>query len=239
MKVTKMINNQTIGKMNLVTSVRNFINWRLLKQKICDKLTMFPTQQLMLETYVIDKNGKVRDHKKGKAHSYTIQWLQHIEVMSNHSYGVNGGTVYIRNSSNVLEAEFCSQAQNGNFGFAAPSTNTNYGILVGTGTTAVACSDYKMQTLIANGSASGQLNYSATVVIGATNAGTTCSLAVTRAVSNASGADVTIQEIGLMCETYMQNGLTYYLLIHDLATQTLHNGDTYLIIYTMQTSISS
>jgi hypothetical protein len=233
-----MINK--IKEINIVSATRNLINWRLLKQKVQDGLTRFPTQQLMLETYVITKDGKIRDHKKGKAHSYTIQWLQHIELMTNHSFNTTSGLVYIRDTNNTVQNMYQNGTWAGNWFMAmgAPATNTNYGILVGSGSTAVACSDYKIQTLIAHGSGSGQLNYSATVVVGATNAGTTCSLAITRAFSNAYSSDVTINEIGLACES--SNASQYYfLVVHDLATQVLHAGDTYLVIYTMQTSISS
>src|SRR5665647_386460 len=96
-----MINK--IKEINIVSATRNFINWRLLKQKVQDGLTRFPTQELMLETYVIDKNGKIREHKKGKAHSYTIAWLQHIELMTNHAFNTTSGLVYIRDTNNTVQ----------------------------------------------------------------------------------------------------------------------------------------
>src|SRR5208337_920122 len=119
-----------------------------------------PTQQLMLETYVITKEGKVRSHKKGKAHSYTIAYLQHLEVATNHQIQGTGGYVYIKDTTGTLQT--CSCGSTGNYlrdfiACGAPATTTTYGILVGTGTAAVTCADYKMQTLIANGSSSGQL----------------------------------------------------------------------------------
>ena len=79
-----MVNH--LSEINKIVSLRRLIDWKGLKTKIKDGLTLFPTQQLMLETYVIRADGTIREHHKGKAHSYTIGWLQHIELMSNHNY---------------------------------------------------------------------------------------------------------------------------------------------------------
>ena len=116
-----------IKEINIVNAARSLINWRLLKQKVQDGLTRFPTQQLMLETYVITKEGKVRDHKKGKAHSYTIQWLQHIELMTNHAFNTTSGLVYIRDTNNTVQNMYQNGTWAGNWFMAmgAPATNTN------------------------------------------------------------------------------------------------------------------
>ena len=104
----------------------------------------------------------------------------------------------------------------------------------------MAITDYAMQTLIAHGSGSAQLNYSATTVVGAVPGSTTCSLAIVRTVSNGYSGSITIKEIGLACATaYTSTTQDNFLLVHDNVTQALNSGDTYIIIYTMQTSISS
>ena len=136
-----------IKEINLVCSMCGLINWRLLKQKIRDSLTLFPTQQLMLETYVIDKNGKIRSHKKGKAHSYTIAWLQHMELLMNHVFQSTGAFVYCKDTAGTLQTILANSGvnlyENTVLACAAQGSITTYGILVGTGSTAVACSDFK------------------------------------------------------------------------------------------------
>ena len=61
--------------------------------------------------------------------------------MTNHALNTQGGVVYIRDTGNTLQTVY----QNGTWIGAnymtmdAPATNTNYGILVGSGSTAVTC----------------------------------------------------------------------------------------------------
>jgi hypothetical protein len=239
-----MVKKMNVNLINQIKTIRPLINWRLLKQKMKDNLTMFPTQELMLETYVITKEGRIREYHKQKAHSYVIQWLQHIELLTNHSYGLPGRNVSIKDTAGTVRTFYNGSCTSGTesyqFSCEATAGITTYGILCGTGVTAVNISDYTIQTLIANGSGSGQLNYSATVVVGAIAGSTTCSMAVTRAVSNGYSSGITIKEIGLVCATsYSGTTQDNFLLIHDNVTQLLNSGDTYLIIYTMVTSISS
>lgn len=76
---------------------------------------------------------------------------------------------------------------------------TTDGIVVGTGTNAVSLTDNKLQTPIAHGSGVGALNY------GAMNYTLPYTLSGkrvynhNRAFTNASGADITVQEVGLYC----------------------------------------
>jgi hypothetical protein len=63
-------------------------------------------------------------------------------------------------------------------------------------------------------------------------------LSICRAFGNSNGTTITINEIGITLAT-SYNPTWYFLVTHDLVTQAITNGSSYLVIYTMQTSISS
>ena len=237
-----------VNEISKIALIRRFINWKSLKLKIKDGLTRFPTQQLMLETYLINPDGSIAKHTKQKAHSYVIGWLQTQELFIANTYNSTGtlhgvlikntaGTVKTMLSNYILTVS--SVGGSASPGLCSPAGTTTYGILLGTGSTAVTVNDYAMQTLIANGSSAGQLNYSATAVTGAVAAQTTCALSVTRLVGNATGSTITVNELGMVFSMYDNGSQDYFLIVHDNVTQAIGAGQSYLVIYTMTTSISS
>lgn len=74
---------------------------------------------------------------------------------------------------------------------------TDFGIVVGTGDTAVTISDYALEALIAEGSGAGQLNYQATAFAGNVQDGDTWYFTVQRVMNNNSGGAITVKEWGL------------------------------------------
>ena len=118
---------------------------------------------------------------------------------------------------------------------AADSSNDdNYGIQIGTGTTAPAITDYRLTSLIPNGTSAGQMQYGAVTVmspvINTTN--NTGYITVTRAFTNNSGGSITVSEVGLVALYYYND----VLLIHDLLPTpiTVPNGSTLSIAYEIQ-----
>jgi hypothetical protein len=89
----------------------------------------------------------------------------------------------------------------------APSGNATFGIVVGTGSTTVTNDDFKLQTQIAHGNGAGQLQHLATTVEGVTVAGNVTTLTVKRLVTNASGSNITVNEVGLIVQTYSTSDL--------------------------------
>ena len=80
----------------------------------------------------------------------------------------------------------------------APINNSSWGIMLGIGTTPPTPSDYKLETLINSGTAGGQLNfYQQTAVQGVVVSGSVSSFVLQRVAVNNSGADITINEVGI------------------------------------------
>jgi hypothetical protein len=268
---------EPLKKISLLPSLRRLIDWRRIKIWAKDKLTLYPTQQLNLETYLIKwKNpaetmrnqrhldlfnfnpqanlnirfrsnlnaaklrfarlhGKITKHQKGRAHSYLLNWLTMVERELN---GAITSPISMTDTSNTSRTVYpCGYSSTPYWMITAPATNTSYGILCGTSTAAITETDYKINTLIANGSSSGQLNYGATYIFQAQPAGNYTQIMIARSVTNNSGATITVNEIGIAL--VYNSGTYYFLVVHDLVTQAITTGSTYLIIYTMQTSISS
>lgn len=89
------------------------------------------------------------------------------------------------------------------------------GIILGTGTNAVAIDDYKLQTPIAHGSGATQLNYKATTFDPFRVIGSVASFKIKRQFENLSGSTITVTEAGLYC----YNAVGYYFdLVRDLLT---------------------
>lgn len=117
----------------------------------------------------------------------------------------------------------------GNFSVIAASGTVTRGIVVGTGTTAVALTDYVLQTPIAHGTSSGQLSYGTqNVPTFPTISGSSCYFETNRSISNGSGSNITVNEVGL----YVQFSSSYNVMIdHTLNTFTINNGTSATYTY--------
>lgn len=83
----------------------------------------------------------------------------------------------------------------------APSGDDSYGIIVGSGSTPVSYSDYRLASKIPHGSSAGQLNYGTHSV--SISAGSTSSFVeVSRAFTNVSGSTVVVREVGIVAWNY-------------------------------------
>jgi hypothetical protein len=110
------------------------------------------------------------------------------------------------------------------------------GIVVGTGTNAVTSSDYALQTKIAQGTGSGQLEYSANGCGAVSAVNPTATMTLERIFRNASGGSITINEIGI----YSLCHQNIYCLARDMisaAPVTMADGDYIKIIYTFTITV--
>jgi hypothetical protein len=84
-------------------------------------------------------------------------------------------------------------------GYLCPAANASRGIVVGSGTNAESFEDYVLQTLIANGTGTGQLSYvQSEATVPSYDAGSkTFAAALARYFNNNSGGSVSVNEIGL------------------------------------------
>lgn len=229
-------------RINIRSPIKTYSSFIRLKQLLKDKCTLFPTQKLELETWLISKEGKIKEHKKQTAHSFTINWLKVIEGCCNHVYSSVGisdvGALDTSGSSYPLN--FTTNTTIGTkFAVLAPAGTYTYGISCGTGTTSVRADDYCIESQIAHGSGEGQLNYGTMGVTGASGSESECQLSFSRTVGNASGSSITVKNIGLLYQNVTGATNKAYLAIHDNCNQTIAPGETWLILYTIKTSISS
>jgi hypothetical protein len=115
------------------------------------------------------------------------------------------------------------------------ANDNSYGIQVGTGIAAVTITDSHLQTLIANGNAGGQLSYGSVSCGAVAIVGSTAKFTIARTLTNNSGADITVNEVGLMC---MNGGTTTkYFVEHTLLTFTIANGTSGTVTYTISVTV--
>ena len=138
-------------------------------------------------------------------------------------------------------------ASGGAWSVTAPSGNTSYGILVGSGATAGSTpspSAFKLNAQIPQGTSSGQIEYGAVSVSSTSTSGQTTSFTISRSFTNVSGASLSVTEIGLavyitgfaMTNVSTNSAVTsdYILIAYDIPSSAISvaNGQTLTITYT-------
>lgn len=88
-----------------------------------------------------------------------------------------------------------------------------WGIQVGSNATAVALTDYKLNTPITHGTGGGQLKYSGQSIVAQLSSGSNRFFRVQRYFTNDSGGDVTIREVGIVVQPATNAPLNVFVLI--------------------------
>ena len=118
--------------------------------------------------------------------------------------------------------------------------DSTYGLVVGTGTTAVAIADRALGTQIAHGTGAGQLQHAAHQYTTTSVSGSTASFKLKRVFTNASGASITVQEAGIYAGQY-DTGSTgrIFLIVRDIISGGLAvpNGGAITIEYTVEVTV--
>lgn len=138
----------------------------------------------------------------------------------------------ISNTPRMLTATgACFQASGATVGV------TDLGIVAGTGNTAVAVTDYSLQTLIAHGNGSGQMEYTAQNFGAWTQSGGDAYSSHTRTLLNNSGGNITINELGYITRGNSTN-TEYFLIDRTLPTPyEVANGAGVLIEYKWKVTV--
>ncbi len=113
-----------------------------------------------------------------------------------------------------------------------PNDNSLFGPVVGTGTNAVAIADHALQTQIAHGTGSGQLDHQLTEVLNLGTSGSTRSFQSRRVFINSSGGAITINECGI----YIRSGTPlYFCVVRDVVSPgvAVPDGGSGTLIYTL------
>lgn len=101
-------------------------------------------------------------------------------------------------------------------GLRAPAGTDSFGIVVGSGADAESFESYNLAAKIANGSGAGQLSYTDTEAPAVSTIGTTKKTDWVRYFNNNSGADITVNEVGLIIQHKYPTGTHLFLLERSL-----------------------
>jgi hypothetical protein len=197
---------------------------------------------LLYRLILTDQNGNIvkRTHWK-KSRSFVIQFLQHLAAINQYA------------DKNITDVTGTSKVVRGNLymntgmyayhylSLAAPDNNASFGIVVGTGNTAPTNTDYKLVSQIAHGVGAGQLDYGATSFTDPAVVGANVDYVMSRAFYNGSGANITVNEIGMYAEyyAYYNSAYTYwyFCIVRDVTTITVSNTQTLTVQYTIRTTV--
>jgi len=138
-------------------------------------------------------------------------------------------------------------ASGGTMAITAPSGNTDYGIVVGSGASAGGTplpTQFKLVAQIPQGTSSGQIEYGAVSLTQPATSGQTTQFTISRSFTNVSGAALTVTEIGIVVYvtgfnmTGTSSGTAvssdYFMIAYDIPSSAIsvQNGQTLTITYT-------
>jgi len=183
-----------------------------------------------LKIKVINEKGKCVYYRRYRSRSFVIGFLNTLFT------NLSGQRITNINTSGGSYTISQGDAIAVNDG----SNDNNYGIQIGTGTTAPSITDTRLSQLITNGTGPGQMQYGGVNVTGPVTNTTnnTGYITVTRTFTNNSGASITVSEVGLVAWSGPKSNETnqFYLIIHDLLPTpiTVPNGSSLSISYEIQ-----
>ena len=166
--------------------------------------------ELWYSVVVRDRHGKVISRERRRSRSLLKQWnqLMFVQMTNIALAGADG----IKDISGVLQV---ATKEARNFRMEAHASFT--GIFCGTGDTAVAIDDYKLEAVIASGVAAGQFDYKGAATIGdVTLDGSQAKFVVSRHPVNNSGGSITVREIGIYATAYVAASQKYMCAVRDV-----------------------
>jgi hypothetical protein len=191
--------------------IKGNTNLKVIREKEIPQLLNEGEVGAILELTVTDKDGQVVNRIQKKAESFVQQFLQLFYIQS---CQIAERILYSVKDTGNITRNICES--NLTFAANAASGDTNFGIMAGTGNTPPTIGDYKLQTPIAHGTGTGQLQYSG-VTFGAPAAdSTTAQFTITRNFANGSSGSITVNEIGLYVKGYVYSNTYYFMTLRDV-----------------------
>lgn len=184
--------------------------------------------KIMIGWTDLDKDGKPISYHEHEGNSLVIGFMNclfsQMTKLAFSGVDVAGAT---RSSTNNVN----------NLNIFYSATDKTRGLLVGTGTTAVALTDYALETPIADGTGAGQLLRSdLTCDLSPTTSGSTRFFQMYRTFTNNSGSDITIRETALYA--YYAASATYQVCLDRSATNhTIVNGTSATLTYKISITV--
>lgn len=180
-----------------------------------------------------DSSGRIRYKKTQKCYSFVDNFLRVI-----FSY-MGRDAQDVKDTSNTSRTLDVDRAHNRYLRVGAGVGETNNGIVIGSGSTAVDINDYSIETLIDDGTSSGEMQYSNLSTSAPTTDASTTSFVLSRVFSNASGGAIAVKEVALYTGTY-GGGVTIMHardLINGGTGVSVPDGDDITINYKVKTTI--
>jgi len=171
-----------------------------------------------------------------KSRSYVLQFLKHIKSAMenvNVSTKATNGTTYTIRRPDYGPYYFM-------VAWAGEDTDA-YGIVVGTGTTAAANDDYKLESQCTQGTGANQFDHGAmeeeadVAVVGSN-----VDWVIRRSFYNLSGSDITVGEVGIYVRTKCTDDNVHdFCIVRDVLASpvTVSDGYTLTVKYTLRTTV--
>jgi len=189
---------------------------------------------------VSDKSGKIKTQKTELGHSFLQNFIIALFGFFARYHCPDDDLVDTGGTSRTGSPTYSTSGpaySDEVFDCNAPSTNDDFGVLIGTDDTAVDIADYALGAKIIEGSGSGQMNYgSHSTVSPVSDVGNTYSYAgITRTISNNSGASITVKEVGLVWSSYWDTSATrYFLLLREVLGSPISVADGEILTVTIR-----
>lgn len=226
----------------LKTAPRNLNLNRMVGLDFPDEKLVLPGEiGLILEWHIKDSRGRLVPARSGKkrGESFVQQFMQLLYIQMN---GIGNNFGYPVSDVNNFRLEMCVDTKS--WDTAAPTTNTAYGILIGTGITPPAIADYCIESLIAHGTGAGQMQYGGMTYGLPTATAAVSSFTLVRSFSNNSGGAIAVNEASVYARCYNSmhdNSLCYFyfMLLRDVIAGGILvlDGETMTLNYRYQAAV--
>lgn len=183
-----------------------------------------------VQTEVRDKHGQLKSFKKKEANSLIKNFIN--ELYSLFANATISSVIDTAGTSRTL-----SNASGSNMYMTSTDNVQTNGIVVGSGSQAVAITDTKLQTQINTGDIAGTLHYLVPTFTTPSTAGGTHSFTASRGFTNNSGAPITVNEVGIYNTFNTTTGYTYFCVERTLLTFSIAAGATGTVTYTIQVTV--
>jgi len=173
-----------------------------------------------IQAILKDKQGRViKIYPKKIAHSLIKQFIQFLFIQ------IAQTTLAVKR---ITGADANPVAHSTNLQCVGVVDDTNDGVLVGTGTTAVTMTDYKLETQVTTG-----VTHAAQTLTLTYPTATTAKISISRTLTNNTGATLQIKEVALYSKSYNLN----FCFDRTLYAVDVPNGYSITLTYTITISL--